>query len=262
MPANWTVFDDKKLDLALKIVINASVFMRAACHGAVKSTARPGGLPLTGGMGGVEGAMLVNCFSAVVEAFVKCATLSLELDMAAVVSARGGRADASEESGRGSDGGSALQWLQSPQAVSAGQCAHYNTSSASKSSVVMNRGGGASSNDAYTITQRTSAAVAGGGSEGAGVTLCDIAAALLHVAENLVSCVHMLVQQNTSVRQLEEWRPALREVMVMWLSDSTHTVSCGRWRAGSGILGTFAAAAPPLAMSNSNCPVTVLAVGG
>lgn len=192
MPADWTVYDAKKLNLGLKIVSHAAVLLR-----------------LVSSPQNVRGPRDLQAISAnaAAEAFCKCAGLSQQLRASALHSTTSGAAS-SEFAGAAGDRvleraahlvglpvggaaaaavtGSSVDWLRSPMAVSA-PFTRYATdtplSPAPKSVSAAAAVGG---------FQVDAGAAADGLAENAG--RLAVAESLLVIAENLICVVHSLAQ--------------------------------------------------------------------
>lgn len=194
MPADWTVYDAKKLHLGLKIVSHAAVMLRLVTSPQCVRSPRD--------------VLAVNA-NAAAEAFCKCAGLSLQLRASALNnSASGASVNASYDGfagaagdkvleraarlvgmplggGVGAAAGPSVDWLRSPLAVSA-PFSRF-----------------ASETPLSPAPKSTSATAVGGFQVDAGNTDDDaaenagrlaVAESLLVIAENLICVVHSLAQ--------------------------------------------------------------------
>ena len=194
MPHDWSVFDDKKLQLGLQIITHASTFLRITSTAALQQQQLQGS---GSGSGSELRAVNVN---AVMEAFCICAALSQQL-MSFSDDSNGGDDDSSAASGSGfsfgspsgktnSGGASAsasLQWLRSPLPVQPSS-AYFPRQQQPRSEAPTPASGIKNKNSSYVISS-SAATTAGAAADDSGGK-ATVAVALLDISENLICSVH------------------------------------------------------------------------
>ncbi|KAJ1424574.1 hypothetical protein B484DRAFT_480491 [Ochromonadaceae sp. CCMP2298] len=164
LPADWSQFDEKKQRLALGTLAHAARFLRILSSAALQAPAAPQR----------SGALYAVSFTAVAEAFCRCAQLGLHLSDGSRGGGGGGGGSAEmgtpARGGRGEAGEGALQWLTSPLAV---HPTHGQSAPPDMGSSLEAQGQGQGSRQANQLQGRR-----------------VLAASLLLVAENLVCALH------------------------------------------------------------------------
>lgn len=226
MPADWSLFDDCKLTVAMKLLASAAVFLRLACSDAVRVNSS------SNGGGGSSSRKFIGLlglnFPAVAAAFNTCAALALNL------SASSGGDPASSE------------WMRSSQPVlpagGAGTASFsFSTSDVPAAGVGVDASAGFQGHGAYRISSASAAATtprrAGetGGAWGAsGAPLQGakaLAEQLQQVAEHLICVVYVVVMETPSQQQLEAWQQPLSAVLKTANAHPAHSFirQVARW---------------------------------